>query len=91
MTILTTAAFHATVTRPRRLRFFKRIGRVLNHWIAAALAERARQVDVCFLRRLSDRELRDIGLNRSDLDAGLTEAARYRVLMQQSNRFPSEE
>jgi uncharacterized protein YjiS (DUF1127 family) len=88
MTTLNNAASHATFAMgmQRRCRFLKRIGRLLNHWIAAALAERARQVDVCFLRHLSDRELKDIGLNRGDLDAGLVEAAKYRVLMQQSNR-----
>jgi uncharacterized protein YjiS (DUF1127 family) len=89
MTTLNNAASHVTVTMvmQRRLRFLKRIGRLLNRWIAAALAERARQVDVCFLRHLSDRELKDIGINRGDLDAGLAEAAKYRDLMQQSSRF----
>jgi uncharacterized protein YjiS (DUF1127 family) len=63
-----------------------RIGRALNRWISAVIAERARQADIVVLRHLSDRELKDIGLTRGDLDEGLKEAARSRIRKQQSTR-----
>jgi uncharacterized protein YjiS (DUF1127 family) len=38
------------------------------------------------LRRLNDRELKDIGINRCDIGDGLAERARARLSMQQSER-----
>jgi uncharacterized protein YjiS (DUF1127 family) len=38
------------------------------------------------LCRFSDRELRDIGLNRCDIGMGLEEAAKFRLQMQQMER-----
>jgi len=90
MTMLNTAPSYATVasTIQRKARFvLKYTGHMLNHWIASAIAKRARQADITFLCHLSDRELRDIGLYRGDLAGGLSEAARNRIRMQQSMRF----
>jgi uncharacterized protein YjiS (DUF1127 family) len=89
MTMLNTIPSNATVASAiqRRARFLlKRLGRLLNHWLAAAIAEQARRADIAVLRRLSDRELKDIGLTRGDLGEGLAEAARSRIGMQRSKR-----
>ena len=67
-------------------RFLNPFGRLVNHVIAAAIAHRARQADIVILRRLSDRELKDIGLTRGDIGEGLAEAARCRIRMQQIER-----
>jgi hypothetical protein len=70
----------------RRARFLlKRMGRLLNHWLSAVIAERARQADtIC--RHFSDRELKDIGFTRGDFGEGLAEADRSRIRMQRSKR-----
>jgi uncharacterized protein YjiS (DUF1127 family) len=88
--MLNTTPSYATVASAirRNARFvLKHIGHLLNHWIAAAIAKRARQADIAFLHHLSDRELRDIGLYRGDLAEGLSEAAENRIRIQQSMRF----
>jgi hypothetical protein len=89
MTMLHTAPPHATaasaIQRSTRV-VLKRMGRLVNRWIAALLAERARQANIVILRLLSDRELKDMGLRRGDLAEGLAAAARSRNEMQQSRR-----
>jgi uncharacterized protein YjiS (DUF1127 family) len=89
MTLLNITPPHATVALAIRRRaglFLKSIGRAINRWVAAVVAERARQADIIVLRQLNDRELKDIGLTRGDLREGLAEAARCRSRMQQSRR-----
>jgi uncharacterized protein YjiS (DUF1127 family) len=89
MTLLNITPPHATVAFAiqRRVLFFpKAVGRTLKRWMAAVIAERARQADIIVLRQLNDRELKDIGLTRGDLREGLIEAARTRNRMQQSRR-----
>jgi uncharacterized protein YjiS (DUF1127 family) len=51
---------------------------------AAIIAERERQATLTILRNLSDRELWDIGLARSQIGAGLAEAAKERARLQKS-------
>ena len=85
MTVLNIAPHSATTTSAIRKKlglFLNRVGRLINHSIAAAIAHRARQADIVILRRLSDRELKDIGLTRGDIGVGLAEAARRRIRMQ---------
>ncbi|THD53090.1 MAG: hypothetical protein E8A46_11610 [Bradyrhizobium sp.] len=60
-----------------------RIGRLINRWIAAAIARHERHADLFSIRRLNDRELKDIGLYRDDIGGTLAEAAKYRNRMQQ--------
>ena len=68
---------------PRPLRAFgRRAFRVVNNAIAAVIAQREHQAQLTILRQLSDRELRDIGLARSNIGAGLAEAARDRTRSQ---------
>jgi uncharacterized protein YjiS (DUF1127 family) len=89
MTILNITPHSATTTSAIRRKlglFLNRLGRLINHSIAAAIAHRARQADIVILRRLSDRELKDIGLTRGDIGEGLAEAARCRIRMQQIER-----
>jgi uncharacterized protein YjiS (DUF1127 family) len=66
--------------------FLKGMGRTLKRWMIGVMAERERQADIIVLRQLNDRELKDIGLTRSDLREGLIEAARTRNRQQQSRR-----
>ena len=71
----------------RGLRFVvTRLGHLVNRWVAAEIARRARVADIAILRQLSDRELKDIGLTRGDLGEGLAEAARCRIREQQTER-----
>ena len=67
----------------RSLRVFGRKAfRAFNNAIAAIIAQREHQAQMAVLRRLSDRELRDIGLSRSNIGAGLAEAAKDRTRSQ---------
>ena len=67
----------------RSLRAFGRgVFRVVNNAIAAIIAQREYQAQLTVLRHLSDRELRDVGLSRSDIGAGLAEAAKDRARLQ---------
>ena len=59
-----------------------RLARLINGWVAAVIAERERQANLVVLRSLSDRELRDIGLNRCEIGPGLAEAAKTRLQQQ---------
>ena len=61
---------------------------MINNFVAAIIAERERQANLAILRNLSDRELWDIGLARSQIGAGLAEAAKERALLQKSLAEP---
>jgi uncharacterized protein YjiS (DUF1127 family) len=69
------------VQRSARL-FARSIVRVINNFVAAIIAQREHQANLTILRALSDRELRDMGLARSQLAGGLAEAAKERVRLQ---------
>lgn len=56
--------------------------RAVNNTIAAIIAQREHQAQMTILRRLSDRELRDIGLSRSNVGPGLAQAAKERMRVQ---------
>ena len=89
MTMLnsTSNPFSRSAARPsptyRKARFFlKSVAHVINGWIAEVIAQRERQANLCILRKLGDRELRDIGLSRNQIGEGLSEAAKDRAEMQ---------
>jgi|KBSMisStandDraft_5_1062788.scaffolds.fasta_scaffold1514721_1 uncharacterized protein YjiS (DUF1127 family) len=89
MTMLnsTSNQFARSAARPsptyRKARFFlKSVAHVINGWIAEVIAQRERQANLCILRKLGDRELRDIGLSRNQIGEGLSEAAKDRAEMQ---------
>jgi uncharacterized protein YjiS (DUF1127 family) len=89
MTMLNASRGHATTpTNTRRSLdiLLARIGRLINDWIAAAIARHERQTDLSVLHQFSDRELSDIGLCRGDLGQAVAEAAKFRARKQQSGR-----
>ncbi|TMJ62750.1 MAG: DUF1127 domain-containing protein [Alphaproteobacteria bacterium] len=59
---------------------------MVNNWIAALIAQREYQAQLILLRSLTDRELRDIGLDRCQAGEGLAEAAQARSRCQQSKK-----
>jgi uncharacterized protein YjiS (DUF1127 family) len=79
-----TSDFFASPPSIRRsLRAFGRgVFRAVNNVIATIIAQREHQAQLTVLRQLSDRELRDIGLSRSNIGAGLAEAAKDRTRSQ---------
>jgi uncharacterized protein YjiS (DUF1127 family) len=89
MTVIET---FSAATRPLAWRrttvFLVRTRRLINRWIAARIAYRERQAALAALRRLDDRQLRDFGLYRSQIDFGLDEAAQERSRMQLGLRAP---
>jgi len=56
--------------------------RAVNNVVAAIIAQREYQANLAILRCLTDRELRDIGLERGQIGPGLAEAARDRAMHQ---------
>lgn len=67
----------------RSLRHFGRsVFRAINNTIAVIIAQREHQANLTILRNFSDRELRDIGLSRSQIGNGLAEAAKDRMRSQ---------
>jgi uncharacterized protein YjiS (DUF1127 family) len=64
------------------------LARRINGWIAAVIAHREYQANLFMLRHFTDRELGDIGLHRSQIGEGLSEAAKLRSELQQ-HRFRS--
>src|SRR5436190_8470731 len=64
----------------------RRLGRLVNNWIAALIAQREYQAELTLLRSLTDRDLRDIGLDRCQIDGGLSQAGRDRSRGRQSAR-----
>jgi uncharacterized protein YjiS (DUF1127 family) len=76
--------FSSTPSAIRRsLRLFGRsVFRAINNVIAAIIAQREQQANLTVLRKMSDRELRDIGLARSEIGAGLAQAAKERMRTQ---------
>ena len=76
--------FSSTPSAIRRsLRLFGRsVSRAINNVIAAIIAQREQQANLTVLRKMSERELRDIGLARSEIGAGLAQAAKERMRTQ---------
>jgi uncharacterized protein YjiS (DUF1127 family) len=60
--------------------------RLVHGWVAAAIARRERQANLVMLQSLGDRELRDIGLSRSQIGEGLADAAATRSRLQRFDR-----
>jgi len=74
---------NSPVAIKRSLRTFARgIFRAVNNAIAAIIAQREHQAQLTILRQMSDRDLHDIGLMRSDISAGLARAAKDRTRSQ---------
>ena len=56
--------------------------RAVNNAVAVTIARREYYANLAILRSFTDRELRDIGLDRSKIGADLAEAAKDRALNQ---------
>lgn len=69
-----------------RGRFAVLFGHLVNRWIARVIARWERQAIRVALRRLDDRELKDIGVHRHQIDDALTEIARERTRLQQDRQ-----
>ena len=83
MSLLSSSPSRSGTTIPNTIRSVGRaLSRLVNGWIAAIIAQRESQAAQAALRRLADRELRDIGINRGEIDAGSPDLARSRELMQ---------
>ena len=83
MSILSNITDTTPIAVQRSTRLFARgIVRVVNNFVAAIIAQREHQANLTILRTLSDRELRDMGLARSQLVGGLAEAAKERARLQ---------
>ena len=83
MSILSNITDTTPIAVQRSTRLFARgIVRVVNNFVAAIIAQREHQANLTILRTFSDRELRDIGLARSQIAGGLAEAAKERARLQ---------
>jgi uncharacterized protein YjiS (DUF1127 family) len=63
------------------------LGRLVDRLVAAAIARHARHAELVALRQFSDRELRDIGICRGEIEHGLDEAAKSRAQLQRLDRY----
>ena len=85
MTFLTNTPLpHATTATGRQLnvllrRLFGKLGRLVEGCVASMIAEVERRGQLAALRHLGDRELKDIGLHRCQIESALAEAARDRL------------
>ena len=79
-----TSDFSSTPIAIRKsIRVFARgLFRAVNNAVAVIIAQREYQANLAILRSLTDRELRDIGLDRGRIGAGMAEVARDRALTQ---------
>jgi uncharacterized protein YjiS (DUF1127 family) len=84
MSMLSNITDLSTTPRVQRsMRLLSRgILRIVNNFVAAVIARREYQANLAILRSLSDRELWDIGLSRSQIAGGLAEAAKERAGLQ---------
>jgi uncharacterized protein YjiS (DUF1127 family) len=83
MSILSNITDTTPIAVQRSTRSFARgIVRAVNNFVAAIIAQREHQANLTILRTLSDRELMDMGLTRSQIAGGLAEAAKERALLQ---------
>jgi uncharacterized protein YjiS (DUF1127 family) len=62
------------------------LGRLVDRLVAAAIVRHQRQAELAALRQLSDRELKDIGICRGEIDYALGEAAKTRARLQRLDR-----
>jgi uncharacterized protein YjiS (DUF1127 family) len=83
--ITTTRSHAATAIRRRLLVFLGHLGRLVDGWVAAMIADFERRAEAAALHHLSDRQLKDIGLYRCQIESALAEAGRDRLNERQSH------
>jgi uncharacterized protein YjiS (DUF1127 family) len=89
MTMLSNIPHHPLATSRNQSSvgsFLVWLGRLVDHLVAAAIARHERQAQLVALHQFSDRELKDIGICRGEIDYGLDEAAKTRARQQRINR-----
>jgi uncharacterized protein YjiS (DUF1127 family) len=89
MTMLSNISYPALARSPNRSSvgiFLARLGRLVDRLVAAAIARHARQSQLAALRMFSDRELKDIGICRGEIEYGLEQAAKTRARQQRNGR-----
>jgi uncharacterized protein YjiS (DUF1127 family) len=89
MTMLSNIPPHPLATSRNRSSvgcFLAWLGRLVDRLVAAAIARHERQAQLVALRQFSDRELKDIGICRGEIDYGLEEAATTRARLQRIDR-----
>ena len=79
-----TSDFSSTPTAIRKTIkvFARRVFRAVNNAVAVIIAQREYQANLAVLRSFTDRELRDIGLQRGQIGAGMAQLAKDRALNQ---------
>jgi uncharacterized protein YjiS (DUF1127 family) len=90
MTMLTNTPRFAPGARTMRTGytlFLARLGRGIDRWVASLIARRARQAALAALFSLGDRELKDIGLYRSQLNDAVFWSAETRRRWQRPELF----
>jgi uncharacterized protein YjiS (DUF1127 family) len=65
---------HTAATVPIARKFAARLGNCINNWLAAWIARQEREAARKILLSFSDRQLRDIGLARSQIEYALKHA-----------------
>lgn len=71
MTMITNVP-NSAATVPIGRKFAAYLGNCINHWLAAWIARQEREAARKMLLMFSDRQLRDIGLYRSQIDDALS-------------------
>jgi uncharacterized protein YjiS (DUF1127 family) len=89
MTMLSNIPHHPPATSRNRSSvgsFLAWLDRLVDRLVVAVIARHERQAQLAALRQFSDRELKDIGVCRGEIDYGLGEAAKTRARQQRIDR-----
>jgi uncharacterized protein YjiS (DUF1127 family) len=74
-----TTTLSSSAVQKKAIVLLARLRRVVNTWIADALAYRERQAAIHALRLYDDRELKDIGLYRGQIEQAVGDASHRRM------------
>jgi uncharacterized protein YjiS (DUF1127 family) len=83
---MTTTLMQTSATRPFVLRTAVRLAhlrRFINSFFAAVIARHERHAARAALHRLDDRQLKDFGIYRAEIESSLEDLAQTRARMQQ--------
>jgi uncharacterized protein YjiS (DUF1127 family) len=89
MTMLSNMPGHRPATLPSRIpgtSLSARFRRFIDRLVAAAIERHQRHAELVALSRFGDRELKDIGIYRGEIEHGLDEAAKIRAQLQRLDR-----
>jgi uncharacterized protein YjiS (DUF1127 family) len=80
--LATTRSSNTRLFRRRFFVFLSRLGRLADDWVAFIIADFERRAEIAALQHMSDRQLKDIGLYRGQIEGALAEASRDRLRQQ---------